>query len=147
MKDKKFAATCKVCNEKFSHWLKKTQICSDKCRREYHANLYRRNVIGDVKVPTGSVGAASELVVSSILLLKDFCVFRSLSPNCFCDLIATKEGKSYFLEVRTGYESKTGNVLYPKRIHKDATHFAVFERNTRKVFFFDKNGKESGDFN
>ena len=57
------------------------------------------------KLPTGSIGTLSELIVSVDLLKRGFYVFRSMTPNSPCDLIIEKEGWTIRLEVKTGNRS------------------------------------------
>jgi hypothetical protein len=47
------------------------------------------------------VGASSELLVCADLLLKGFEVFRSVSTNCSCDIVALKNGKLLRVESKT----------------------------------------------
>jgi hypothetical protein len=53
------------------------------------------------KLPTGTVGAISELVVCNALMRAGFSVFRSMSPACVCDLIAMRDGELLKIEVTT----------------------------------------------
>lgn len=50
---------------------------------------------------TGPIGAASELIVCADLLRRGWDVFRSVSPTCYCDIIATKGPNTLEIEVRT----------------------------------------------
>lgn len=106
------------------------QLCSDECRKSYYGQ--ERNGM----LPSGTTGAVSELMVSSTLMQQGWSVFRSLSPCCFCDLIAIKEGKVKMLEVRTGIKSVTGKISYPPAAHAQATEIAVWVRNTQELMFF-----------
>lgn len=55
---------------------------------------------------TGSKGAFGELLVSADLLKQGFHVFRSVSPNCPCDLIAMDfMGRVSRVEVKTSKPS------------------------------------------
>jgi len=53
-------------------------------------------------VKGGTIGAASELLAAADLMMKGWEVFRALSPNSHCDLLAEKDGTTMRLEVRTG---------------------------------------------
>jgi hypothetical protein len=50
---------------------------------------------------TGHTGAASELVVCVDLIRRGYDVFRAVSPQCSCDLIAMKGINVFRVEVRT----------------------------------------------
>jgi hypothetical protein len=71
-----------------------------------------RTTIGPSQLPTGTLGALSELLASTDLLAQGFEVFRALSPACSCDLIACRGGLTLRIEVRTG------------QCHKSRIHFA-----------------------
>ena|SRR5690242_10242715 len=105
----KYKFTCSNCKqEKESSW-KHTHLCSPECRKQFY--LSQLEVHSHYpKLPTGTVGAISELRVSSDLLAKGFEVFRSLTPNSSCDLAILKNGTLRRVEVRTGYEAKNGRV-------------------------------------
>lgn len=53
-------------------------------------------------LPTGTVGAISELLAAVDLMKKGWSVFRSLCPSSEYDLIAEKNDEIFLLEVRTG---------------------------------------------
>lgn len=59
-------------------------------------------------MPTGTVGAISELVVAVDLLRKGYEVFRALSVNASCDLAIIKDGVLLRIEVRTAHTNKNG---------------------------------------
>jgi hypothetical protein len=52
------------------------------------------------------VGASSELLVCSDLLRAGYEVFRSVSLNCSCDLVAMKDGEIIRVECKTGYKKQ-----------------------------------------
>lgn len=52
------------------------------------------------------------------LLEKGFEVFRSLSPNCSCDLIIQKDNKLQRVEVRTGFVYKE-KIAVSRKIRAD----------------------------
>jgi hypothetical protein len=64
----------------------------------------------DIRLSTGKRGAISEMLVASDLLDRGYEVFRSVSQDCSCDLLALKDGKASRIEVRTGYSNKGGTV-------------------------------------
>jgi len=62
--------------------------------------------------PTQFTGAISELLVCIDLIRRSYYVFRSLTSNCPCDLLAMKDGKVLKIEVKTASKSKvTGKIL------------------------------------
>lgn len=74
--------------------------CSWACRKR---RLRERFAIANPTsgLPTSTVGALREMVVSADLLMRGFCVFRSVSPSCHCDLIAMMGEHLIRVEVRT----------------------------------------------
>lgn len=92
----------------------KTRLfCSMACRRKSHAQAWRElNPSGSV--PTGTVGAISELIVCQDLLKRGYEVFRAVSPHCSCDVAVLKNSALLRVEVRTAYENKNGTLAYPK---------------------------------
>lgn len=84
-------------------------FCSSTCAGM--ASGYRSKYPG---VSSGTVGAISELRAAVDLLSKGYEVFRSVSQSCSCDLAVLKSGKLIRVEVRTGYESRTGNITFPR---------------------------------
>ncbi len=59
-----------------------------------------------------SVGASSELKVCADLLDRGYDVFRAVSPQCPCDLIAHKDGRLCRVEVRTGSKLTPDTIKY-----------------------------------
>ncbi len=85
---------------------------------------------------TGAVGAISELVVCANLLQKGFDVFRNVSPTGKADLLATKKGNVFKIQVRTGSISPaSGLLLYPKRGISECDVVAVAV--SENVLYFD----------
>lgn len=69
--------------------------------------------IGYNHISTGTKGAIHELQVSADMMLAGYDVFRSLSPNATCDLVAVKNGKCYRVEVTTGSLYRGKKLYYP----------------------------------
>lgn len=132
---------CEICGTGFESGWGNRKTCSELCRGKRIAKITGRIV--NEKIPSGTVGAMSELMVCGELLRKGYSVFRSVSPSCFCDLIATKDSFSMSIEVRTGYIHPTTEKLnFPTQTHGEITHYAVYERNSGRIFFFDDKLKE-----
>lgn len=132
---------CEVCKKEFESGWKNKKTCSDTCKSTRLAKITGR-LVND-KISSGSVGAMSELFVCGELLKKGYAVFRSLSPSCFCDLIAIKGSSQLVVEVRTGYiHPETKRLNFPTITHGEITTYAVYERNSGSIYFLDKNLKE-----
>ncbi len=106
---------CKICGDLFA-------INGNSCKRRYCEACRikiktKKSTITEKKyerkLPTGSLGTLSELLVAIDLINRGFYVFRSITPNSPCDLIAEKDGQIVKLEVRTGNRSK----MYPAKIY------------------------------
>lgn len=133
--------TCEWCGDDFEPYRPNQKYCCHTCR-DTAALSRNRRYVQDTGLPTATVGAISELHVSNDLLRKGYSVFRSLSPACGADLVAIKDNVSLFVEVRTGYVSHTGNLNYRKTLDPMASCFAVVERNSLDIFYFDTSGSE-----
>lgn len=88
----------------------------------------------------------SELIAAADLMIKGWEVYRALSPNSRCDLIAmSRDGKERLdIEVRTGYQSRATLKVCFSATDKDKDKmFAVviYEDAPRVVYFKDRNTK------
>jgi len=54
------------------------------------------------EISTSTIGAAAELRVCAHLLELGYEVFRSMSPNCTCDMVIGKGGIAASVEVKSG---------------------------------------------
>lgn len=135
-----YAHNCKICGQPFQSVQPTTLTCSKFC------NATRLNQItgrqGYKNIESGTVGAISEMLVASDLMKKGYSVFRSLSPSCYCDLIATKNSKLYKVEVKTGYISvNTGKICKPAIKNNIYDILAIYIRIHNKVYYMDKDDK------
>ena len=136
MKNLKYKVECVQCKKNFVTNLHNKKLCSEKCKNLF----YQRNSKTDIS--SGSIGAISELVICSDLLKKGYAVFRSVSPSCFCDVIAIKGDEVKKLEIRTGYRSTAdklaGRILFPRKLSMKngiPNEFAVYVRGEEKVYY------------
>jgi hypothetical protein len=98
--DKADVATCLICGNP-RRPLKSVRYCSGYCRREAQRRKFLKRA---TTLPSGTIGAAHELLVSADLLAKGYDVYRAVSGSCPCDLAIVKDGKLLRVEVTTGYE-------------------------------------------
>lgn len=90
--------------------------CSSACRNEWTRKLWQKeNAPKKCKIPTGTVGAISELLTAAFLMERGMSVFRAMSPSCPCDLAVLRDGKLLRVEVTTGSRSAAGRVFYPSK--------------------------------
>jgi hypothetical protein len=105
---------CKQCNAPLP--TSRTAYCGHECASA--ANKAKAG-IPDHGLPTGTVGALHELVVSTELMRRGWHVFRALSPSCPCDLVVYRANSSMIrVEVRTGHR-KVGGGTYSPLTKKD----------------------------
>ena len=95
---------CPICNKPLPRHKKK--FCSTECYKignAHHVSLnpYKGNT-------SATTGAISELRTSIDLMSKGFHIFRALSPNCPCDLIALTDSQIFKIEVRTQRKHTSG---------------------------------------
>jgi hypothetical protein len=121
---------CKVCKKEFCTRKSLQTICSKDCRRK----LAKSRKPFDEDLSTGTAGTISELTVAADLIKKGWSVFRALSPNCFCDLVAYKKGKKIrLIEVRTGRENENGEISYCTTLRGKANEIAVYLPRLNRV--------------
>lgn len=126
--------TCKHCKINFVPRRRGIHYCSDKCRLEYKNHLTGRVVLTDQGLSTGEVGAIAELMVGADLLTRGYEVFRSVSPNCSCDLIAVDGEDMFKVEVRTGHRGMTDKITYNS---ENRAHIvAVYVPSERIVVYY-----------
>jgi len=124
--------TCKGCAVRFKRKCKTQLFCMPECRIKY--NQPNKTSQG---LSNGVVGAISELMVASDLLVKGFEVFRSVSPACSCDIVALKEGKLKRIKVRTAYRNSVSNKLYFCKNETDTLcdHYAAVIQETGEIVY------------
>lgn len=96
------------------------------------------------KTCTGTTGAINELFVANDLLIRGFSVFRSLSPSCFCDLIAVhKSGEVFRVEVKTASVDTSGKIRHSKTSNDRFDWLAAVVGNPNdggKIYYVSKEG-------
>ena len=109
---------CEYCGKTFAPRNKTTRYCSKICKDQHWK---RENPVhAGLQLPTGTVGAISEIVSAADLLKRGYEVFRAMSPACSCDLIALGPDRVPLrIEVRTGRRSPaTGNLAFSRNGRK-----------------------------
>src|SRR5260370_36493465 len=106
---------CLVCERPYQQFNLHQRYCSDRCSKK--AAIDRSGRISTLDLPPATVGTVAELIVSGDLLKKGYAVFRALSASCFCDVIAIKEKAFLRVEIRTGYMSDKGTILFSTNTH------------------------------
>lgn len=131
-KVKKVSKKCKNCKKEFiayPHY----KFCSNECR---FAHFHSQAI---TNIPTGTIGALAELMVSCELMRVGYEVFRAMSPSSDSDLIAIKDNTIYKIEVRTGRYSDVGKIHYPKN-KTDGKHVIVVTHSDQKIHFINTLG-------
>lgn len=133
MRHEKYKIVCIQCDKEINCSQPNQKLCSDSCRDSWYGRNKEHINEG---IPSGTVGAMSELRVSTKLLQQGYAVFRALSPSCFCDIIAVKNDEFLYLEVRTGRTSTNGTFAFPKQTSSllgRPTHYAVYVFKTDEM--------------
>ena len=131
-----YLVQCVVCEKEVESSQKHTKYCSDECRLQMsHSRTGRYGAFASI--PTGTIGAISELEVATDLMKRGYAVFRAVSPACFCDLIAIGRGSVLKLEVRTGYMALTGRPTFSKKTHGEVDCFGIYFPKTGEVIYYE----------
>lgn len=128
--------TCEHCKILFpTHGANKNKrFCGRRCR----FSAYRKNRITCEKstLSSGAIGTISELIVCSDLLQMGFYVFRSVTPNSPCDLIALIGGNAIQIEVKTSvYNLKTKKFYYNSKSKNFKKYNHLASVNGKSVFY------------
>lgn len=118
---------CVTCQQPFLT-NRQRKYCSDACAYERTTDLVGR-------LSTGVVGAIGELVVSADLMRRGYAVFRAVSPSCYSDLIAKKDGRVLEIEVRTMHRGRNGKPYFSRKLHADINCLALWDRATNHVTY------------
>lgn len=112
--------TCRICGNPISDVRRRRRAiyCSYECSRERQRRDYRKRNPIVTGLPSGVIGALSELRIAADLLQKGYEVFRSVSPACSCDLAVLKDGMLKRIEVRTAHYQGNGKLgITTARLH------------------------------
>jgi len=133
----KIEKNCKQCGKAFlTH--PSYKFCSQKCSVDWRNNAYTNTNL--TQIPSSTVGAIAEIIVSAELMKRGFEVYRAMSPASYSDLIAISGDNIYKIEVRTGRyrKDKDGNLIlsYPPQ-RTENKKIAVYTHNDKKIHFID----------
>lgn len=70
-------------------------------------------------------GKIAELLVAADLMARGWQIYFPLNPNSHCDLVATLNDDIISFEVRSAYRTKAGALVYNKKLHSTAKHYAL----------------------
>lgn len=108
---------CKQCNRSITKGdIKRRLYCSKSCKSAAEGTRRGKVVLG---LPPSTVGALSELRIATDLLTKGYYVYRSVSPNGPCDLIAMHGNIIIRIEVSTALIKTDGKF---SSSNKDASY-------------------------
>lgn len=131
---------CPVCMKFFKTPYSRTYICSDFCKtqdyREKTGRLSYQN-----KLPSGTVGAISEMAIAIDLMSKGYSVFRALSQASKEDLIIKRGQEVVSVECRTGSMNSSGNINFPKRKDDCPDMYAVYIPRTGTCLYYENDAK------
>lgn len=112
-------AICKECGNKFKQKQIKQIFCSKKCSngnrisikcgKQISYNNYKKDL------PPSTIGSIHEIIICADLMTNGYYVFRSMSPNSPCDIIAMRNGITYKIEVTTGYMLGNGKFSFVEK--------------------------------
>ena len=110
--DKKVYAllNCSLCGKEYLPVQTNQRYCSKECNNKY----WRDKRANHLNLPTGTVGAMSELLVSVDLMRKGYEVYRALSQSSSSDILVLKDNLSYCFEIRTGLYNADKTLSFSK---------------------------------
>ena len=82
-----------------------SSFCKDECRREF----WRKAKLTVQGVNRQTVTAIHEMLATADLLKRGFQVYRAMSPDCECGLVALRAGRCYRVATRSGYMAENGH--------------------------------------
>jgi|SRR5208282_862258 len=100
------------CDELFDPSTPRQKYHNPSCQRGHYSA--KHSAVAYPDLTTGTVGTIGELRVATDLLTKGYDVFRSVSTNCWTDLVVNVDGKFLSVEVKTGRRAKNGGIQHPK---------------------------------
>jgi len=65
------------------------------------------------------------LVACAWLLIHGFEVYRNVSQHGFADLVATKGGKIFYIDVKSCIPNSQGRLVYNKKENKGAVYLLI----------------------
>ncbi len=126
---------CIVCHEEIPSTRRpQAKYCSEQCKGRKEREKYQTGNY-DIKLPTGTTGALSELKVAIDLLAKGHEVFRAMSPACSCDLAVLKDGVLLRLEVKTGHYWCGKLYPAPSRPNQKYDILAIVSPHTNEIIY------------
>jgi len=132
---KRFLRDCDGCGQQFATNKAVQRFCEPSCRQRRERESYR-SLNPPLGLPSGTVGAISELLVAVDLMRRGLHVFRCLSPHGPCDLAVLSNGTLKKVEVTTGSRSRSGKLFTPSKSPKhDFDVLAIVERNTSVIHY------------
>lgn len=136
---------CEICNVSFTHQDPQTKVCGKECRKKRMILAYGRERANKIMSPS-TVGAVSEMLIAVDLLSRGYAIFRSLSPSCFCDLIAVKEGRILRVECRTAYKNQlNGTLSFPKKKNGEIDIFGLYVPLSKEIVYLQEDAKTTAE--
>lgn len=127
---------CEICGNDFRAIQAGAKTCSSECRLKRNRKMTGR-IASNSNIPTGTVGAITEIEICADLMRKGYAIFRAMSPACFCDVIAIKDNKIFRLECRTGYYNQNNSPAFASTIHGEIDYFAVYIPSHKECIYLD----------
>lgn len=138
-KKKKIDKICLGCGLGFSTGKTFQVFCNPQCHSAFISGK-RDTANARLFLPTGTVGAIAELMVSADLMRQGFEVFRAMSPSSNCDVLATRGEEVRKYEIRTGQYYVTRDnqkkLGYPKA-RTEGKIVAVVTHSDQKIHYID----------
>lgn len=95
----------------------------------------RQKALAGGALNKADIGGLGELAVALDLTHKGWDVYRPISPQACCDVIAVKGPETRKIEVRVAMKWPSGNLHFHCQAHSEITEFAIVDFDTKQVFY------------
>ncbi len=125
---------CKHCGKTFKTTNSTKLYCDTWCLRKETRNKYEKAFMfkGQRDIHRTTLGAINEYRVCVDLLMKGYEIFKSITPNCSCDLIMLKDNKIKRIEVTSGY--RVNGKIYANKHNKSKYDIMVIVVNNEILY-------------
>ena len=131
--------TCEYCDKPIP-WPNpyNKRFCDKLCQKTSYDKRIGLKTEWKERAPTGTVGAAHELLVCVDLMRKGYEVFRAESPSTSCDIVILRNGSLLRVEARTGMYKVNKEISYTSScLDKSKYDVLAIIMNDGNIYYMD----------